>query len=159
VALIFGTERTGLTNADLQRCQAAVHIPADPAFSSLNLAAAVQVLSYELRVAQLARGTAAAPGRERDEPPATLAELEGFFEHLERALAAIDFFKGRAATTIMNRLRRLFHRAAPSPREVMILRGILADAERMARLADASLAQDPNAMATRGDPVPPDPNV
>ena len=142
-ALVFGNERVGLSNDELHRCHAAVHIPSDPGYGSLNLAAAVQVLSYELRLA--ARGTGAAAGaaapeapREPGERPATAQELEGLFGHLQRALAAIDFFKGRSPATIMRRLRRLYFRADLSEREVMILRGILADAERMARLAGAA---------------------
>ena len=144
-ALVFGNERTGLDNDDLQRCQAAVHIPTDAVFSSLNLAAAVQVLSYELRVAALDdEGGRSADPLAEGEPPATLGELEGYFDHLERALAAIDFFKGRAPDTIMRRLRRLYHRAELTRREVLILRGVLSDAERMARLA-SDRAADPGA--------------
>ena len=133
-ALVFGRERTGLTNEELQRCHAAIHIPANPDYSSLNIAAAVQVLSYELRLALLAGAPAAAPVA-ADEQPATQGELEGFFGQLEQALHDIDFHKGRAPEMVMQRLRRLFLRAAPDPREVRILRGILADAQRMARLA------------------------
>jgi tRNA (cytidine32/uridine32-2'-O)-methyltransferase len=135
VALLFGRERTGLTNDELQRCHAAVHIPANPEFSSLNLAAAVQVLSYELRGAALAQGAAPAPSAKRGELPATHAEMEGLFGHLAEALEAIDFHKGRSPKTVLRRLRRLLLRATPDPREVRILRGILSEAERMARLA------------------------
>lgn len=136
-ALLFGRERTGLTNEELQRCHMAVHIPADPAYSSLNIAAAVQVLSYELRVAALAASgvapvSSAAP---QEDPAATQGELEGFFGHLDATLADIDFHKGRAPEIVMQRLRRLFLRAAPDAREIRILRGILTDAQRMARLA------------------------
>lgn len=142
VAVLFGRERSGLENDELQRCHAAIHIPTSAEFSSLNLAAAVQVVAYELRVAQLADALDAAPiahgeGDDR-EPPASHAVLEGWFEHLDRALHAIDFHKGRSPETVMRRLRRLFFRAAPSEREIRILRGILADAERMARLAGES---------------------
>lgn len=140
VALVFGNERTGLTNEELQRCHAAVHIPADPTFSSLNLAAAVQVLAYELRVAALAdsgagsgAGSSAAPAGEPADPPASLGELEGFYEHLERTLADIDFHKGRAPENIMRRLRRLYFRALPTRREVLVLRGILSETQRAAR--------------------------
>jgi len=141
VALVFGNERTGLTNEELQRCHAAVHIPAEPAFSSLNLAAAVQVLAYELRVAALAgsgAGIPAAPTDEPADPPASLGELEGFYEHLERTLADIDFHKGRAPENIMRRLRRLYFRALPTRREVLVLRGILSEAQRAARLGGAT---------------------
>jgi tRNA (cytidine32/uridine32-2'-O)-methyltransferase len=138
VAMLFGRERSGLENEELQRCHLAIHIPTDPTFSSLNLAAAVQVMAYELRIAMLASQPAEAAAEPRD-APASHALMEGLFEHLDRTLHAIDFHKGRSPETVMQRLRRLFLRAAPDEREVRILRGILADAERMARLAqDAS---------------------
>lgn len=134
VALVFGRERTGLENDELQLCHAAIHIPANPAYSSLNLAAAVQVLAYELRMAVLASAAAPAPGDPR-EPPASHAELEGFFAQLADALDAIDFHKGRAPASAMRKLRRIFLRADLDGREVRILRGVLADVERMAMLA------------------------
>jgi tRNA (cytidine32/uridine32-2'-O)-methyltransferase len=137
IALLFGRERTGLTNEELQRCHAAVHIDANPDYSSLNLAAAVQVLCYELRVASLD-----APSRATDDmvspggdPPASQRELEGFFGHLDQTLIDIDFHKGRAPDVVMQRLRRLLLRATPDQRELRILHGVLADAQRMARLA------------------------
>lgn len=135
VALVFGCERTGLTNAELQYCHAAVHIPANPAYGSLNLAAAVQVLCYEVRLAMLASRDDAAPARSAGEVPVTQAQMEALFAHFEQALRAIDFHKGRAPDTVLRRLRALFGRAQPDAREVRILHGILADAERMARLA------------------------
>ena len=142
VALVFGRERTGLTNDELQLCHASVHIPANPDYSSLNLAAAVQVLSYELRLALLeaAPAQAPAPGSETaaEEPrdlPASHAEMEGFFAQLAETLDAIDFHKGRAPESAMRKLRRLYLRAGLDAREVRILRGILADAQRMATLA------------------------
>ena len=139
VALVFGRERTGLENHELQRCHASVGIPADPAYSSLNLAAAVQVLAYELRLASLGdeTGTLAgmAPAPEPEEPPATADELERLFGHLDQALADIDFHKGKPPEMVMSRLRRLFLRAGLDTREVRILRGILSEAQRMARLA------------------------
>lgn len=141
VAVLFGRERSGLDNDELQRCHAAIHIPTDPAFSSLNLAAAVQVLAYELRVAAFEAAPADALPPDEDaelEPAAALGKLEALFAHLDVALHAIDFHKGRSPETVMRRLRRLFFRAAPSEREIRILHGILADAERMARLAGES---------------------
>lgn len=137
VAILFGRERTGLSNEELQRCHAAVHIPTDPAFSSLNVAAAVQVLSYELRLALLDADAAAAPPPVPvdDEPPASHDQLERFFGHLDETLVDIDFHKGRASDIVMRRLRRLFLRARPDERELRILRGILAEAQRMARMA------------------------
>ncbi|MEO6365275.1 MAG: RNA methyltransferase [Luteimonas sp.] len=145
VAIVFGRERTGLDNDELQLCHAALHIPSDPAFSSLNLAAAVQVLGYELRLALLEHASRAQPdvahGRAlpadaaTPEPVASHAELEGFFAQLADTLDAIDFHKGRAPDSAMRKLRRLFLRADLETREVRLLRGILADAQRMAVLA------------------------
>jgi tRNA (cytidine32/uridine32-2'-O)-methyltransferase len=134
VALVFGRERTGLSNDEYELCHAAVHIPANPDYSSLNLAMAVQVLSYEIRLAALAAVPATVVG-ERQEPPASHAEMESFFAQLADTLDAIDFHKGRAPESAMRKLRRLFLRAQPDTREVRILRGVLADAQRMARLA------------------------
>lgn len=135
VALVFGRERTGLSNEELQLCHAAVHIPADPAYSSLNLAAAVQVLAYELRLALLASVDEAPVAGGGDEPPAVHAQLEGFFGQLAETLEAIDFHKGRAPESALRKLRRLYLRARPSEAEVRLLRGVLSDAQRMARLA------------------------
>ncbi len=144
VALMFGSERVGLSNADLSRCDAAVHIPTDPGFSSLNVAQAVQVLCYEIRVAAYADAPVVAapvaPVHDVGDLNATLAEMEGYFGHLEQTLADIDFLKGRSARVIMQRLRRMFLRASLSQREVQILRGILSDAQRQARLARAAQA-------------------
>ena len=138
VALVFGRERTGLDNEELQLCHAAVHIPSDPAFSSLNLAAAVQVLAYELRCAVL-DGDDRAGAVARTAPPgagaATHAELEGLFAQLAEALEQIDFHKGRAPDSAMRKLRRLYLRANLDSAEIRLLRGVLADTQRMARLA------------------------
>ncbi len=139
VALVFGRERTGLDNHELQLCHAAVHIPSDPSFSSLNLAAAVQVLAYELRLALLEGADAAAPltpASGSDASPASHAELEGFFAQLGETLDAIDFHKGRTPESALRKLRRIFLRADMNAREVRLMRGVLADAQRMARLAE-----------------------
>jgi tRNA (cytidine32/uridine32-2'-O)-methyltransferase len=159
VAVVFGRERTGLENEELQLCHAAVHIPANPDYSSLNLAAAVQVLAYELRVSAIgmpgidppmapvmepapvhdappAGVREPEPGRE---PPATHAELEGFFSQLADTLDAIDFHKGRTPAAAMRKFRRLYLRAGLDAREVRLLRGMLADAQRMADIAAGRL--------------------
>jgi tRNA (cytidine32/uridine32-2'-O)-methyltransferase len=138
VAIVFGNERTGLENDELMRCHAAVHIPADPEFSSLNLAQAVQVLAYELRVASVAAPAHEPADADERDPAATVEQLEHFFSHLAQTLDDIDFHKGRSPRTIMKRLRRLFLRADLEQREVRILRGILDDAQRMARIARES---------------------
>ncbi|GAB3506573.1 RNA methyltransferase [Pseudoxanthomonas daejeonensis] len=135
VALVFGRERTGLTNEELQLCHASVHIPSDPAFSSLNLAAAVQVLAYELRLALLAAAPADAAIPRSDDLGATHEQVEGFFSQLAETLDAIDFHKGRSPDSAMRKLRRLFLRTDLTVNEVRLLRGVLADAQRMARLA------------------------
>jgi len=136
VAIVFGNERTGLENEELNLCHGAVHIASDPDFSSLNLAQAVQVVAYELRMAMLGETApviAAVPAS-GDEAPASAEAMEGFFQHLGQTLDDIEFHKGRSPVTIMQRLRRLFLRAAPDERELRVLRGILADAQRMAKL-------------------------
>lgn len=141
VAVVFGRERTGLDNEELQLCHAAVHIPSDPAFSSLNLAAAVQVVSYELRCTLL-DGNITAPAAARTPPPgegaATHAELEGLFGQLAETLEQIDFHKGRAPESAMRKLRRMYLRANLDSAEVRLLRGVLTDTQRMASLAQAS---------------------
>jgi tRNA (cytidine32/uridine32-2'-O)-methyltransferase len=133
VALVFGNERTGLENEELARCHAMVRIPSVDDFSSLNLSQAVQVMAYELRVAMLGETPALPPVR--DEPPADAAQMEQFYVHLAQTLDEIEFHKGREPTTIMLRLRKLFQRAQPDERELRVLHGILADAQRMAGLA------------------------
>ena len=136
VALVFGNERSGLENDELARCHAMVRIPSVDDFSSLNLAQAVQVMAYELRVALLGDAPAAAPPMD-DEPPADAAQMEQFYRHLAQMLDDIEFHKGRAPTTIMLRLRKLYQRAQPSERELRVLHGMLADAQRMAALAQS----------------------
>jgi tRNA (cytidine32/uridine32-2'-O)-methyltransferase len=134
VALVFGNERTGLENEELARCHAMVRIPSVDDFSSLNLSQAVQVMAYELRVALLGESISAPPPV-HDEPPADAMQMERFYEHLAQTLDDIDFHKGRSPTTIMLRLRKLFQRAQMDERELRMLHGILADAQRMAQLA------------------------
>jgi len=130
---VFGNERTGLENDELMSCHAAVHIPSVEDFPSLNLAQAVQLLAYELRLALLDQTPAVV--EEPREPLASIEELEHFFGHLAQMLDDIDFHKGRSPMTIMKRLRRLFLRTGLEQREVRILRGIFDDAQRMSRLA------------------------
>jgi len=139
VALVFGCERTGLENEDLQRCHATVCIPANPDYASLNLAAAVQVLAYEHRMATLtgqsdAKGLpeeTAAVLVEADEAPATHEDMERFFGHLSQLMEQVDFHKGRAPEMVTSRLRRLYLRANMDVREIKILRGLFSDTQRM----------------------------
>lgn len=122
VALVFGRERTGLTNEELGRCHLLVNIPANPAYASLNLAAAVQVLCYELMLAR--HEAPAAAGSET--PLATADEMERFYEHLESAALETGFLDPANPKHLMRRLRRLFNRAQPDQNEINILRGLLA---------------------------------
>lgn len=121
-ALVFGPERSGLSNAELDLCQAIVYIPANPDYSSLNLAAAVQLLAWELRAAQGARADAPPP----ECPPASVEEMELFYDHLQRVLTASGFLDAGNPRNLMRRLRRLFNRARLDENELNILRGILA---------------------------------
>lgn len=123
VAVIFGPEKSGLSNDDLDRCHTLLTIPTDPGFSSLNLAMAVQVMSYELRLAQM---NPAADDAVRETPLATGEELENFYTHLEVVLTASGFLDPDNPRHLMRRLRRLFARALPDQNEINILRGILA---------------------------------
>ena len=136
VALVFGNERTGLENDELSRCHAMVRIPSVDDFSSLNLSQAVQVVAYEIRMALVAE-QAKEPEvmTDPDEAPADAEQVERFFTHLAETLDDIEVHKGRSPTTIMLKLRKLFLRARPELRELRILHGILADAQRMADMA------------------------
>lgn len=135
VAIVFGREDSGLTNDELQRCHYHMHIPADPAYSSLNLAMAVQVMAYELRKCYLASERTGAQWRLPKTPeddgwdaaPASVAEVDGFIDHLEKMLIAIEFHDPDRPRQLMPRLRRLFQRARLDRMELNILRGILKD--------------------------------
>jgi len=120
VALLFGTEMSGLTNEEMGKAQVLVNIPANPDFSSLNLAAAVQVTAYELVVA----AQSFVP-EVQVEQPAPYNQLEGYYQHLEKTLFEIGFFTTQNPARLMQRLRRLYARARPEREEVNILRGIL----------------------------------
>jgi len=120
VALLFGTEMSGLTNEEMGKAQLGVNIPASPDFSSLNIAAAVQVMAYELNVAAESFRPAA-PGIE----PATHERVEGLYAHLEKTLFEIGFFTTQNPARLMQRLRRLYSRTRLEDEEINILRGIL----------------------------------
>jgi len=122
VALVFGSEMSGLSNADLARCTLAATIPSNPAYGSLNLAAAVQVVCYELRVAAVGGDVWRAPRF----APATADEVEALYTHATRTLTAMRFLDPRMPKRLLPRLRRLFGRAGLEKEEVNILRGILA---------------------------------
>lgn len=139
VALVFGREYAGLTNEELQRCQYHVHIPSNPEFSSLNLAAAVQVLVYEVRMAFLAAENL--PTKQEklettamlDAVPVTADELERYYAHLEETLVQIGFLDPEKPRHLMARLRRLYGRSEISKLEMNILRGILTETQKATR--------------------------
>ena len=123
VALLFGRERTGLSNPELERCHYLAHIPTHPGFGSLNLAAAVQLFAYEIRQAHLAREGRPREGEARD--LVTAEAMEGFHQHLATTLFELGFADPRQSNKLLRRLRRLFNRAQLDWEELNILRGIL----------------------------------
>lgn len=129
VALLFGNETSGLSNDELLRCQRLAHIPANPAYSSLNLAAAVQVACYELAAGA---GTVALPASGSGEA-ATGEDLEGFFAHLESSVHEAGYVDPGNPGRFMERMRRLFARSGLERSEVRVLRGMLAAFEKKMR--------------------------
>jgi TrmH family RNA methyltransferase len=132
VALVFGREQSGLSNEELSFCHGMVRIPADPEFSSLNLAAAVQLIGYELRLAAEPATNAPMEGEESTRR-VTAAELEQLYAHLEACMVDVGFMKPEQPRRLMLRLRRLFNRAALDENEYNILRGVLAAAQQAAK--------------------------
>ncbi len=131
IAVLFGRERHGLTNEEMQRCNFLVNIPTNPEYGSLNIAQAVQIMAYELRLAAITAaggeiGVALPPA---DWEPVDGAQMEMLFEHLEQTLLDIEFLNPRQPKKLMMRLRRLFNRARPDQNEMNILRGILRAAQ------------------------------
>lgn len=122
IAILFGREQSGLTNEELQRCHLHIHIPANSDYSSLNLAAAVQVITYELRMLHTDKTI---ESQHWDYRLATTDEMEKFFNHLQEVLIEINFLKLHAPRKLMTRLRRLFFRTRPDVMEMNILRGML----------------------------------
>ncbi|MDE5306957.1 tRNA (cytosine(32)/uridine(32)-2'-O)-methyltransferase TrmJ [Providencia stuartii] len=134
VAIIFGRERIGLTNEELQKCQYHLYIPTNPEYGSLNLAMAVQLVSYEIRMAYLALEEKNAVNSEEDEveyPP--VEDIERFYVHLESVLNESGFIRKAHPGLIMNKLRRLYTRAHIETQELHILRGILTSMEKWAK--------------------------
>lgn len=128
VAILFGRESSGLSNEQIDHCNCVVNIPTNPAFSSLNLAAAVQVVSYEIY-----RQAVADKPVIREQPPIPLAshsDLELLYEHFERAMTRVGFYDPARPRRVQRRLRRLFNRAELDQNELNILRGFLAAIER-----------------------------
>ena len=121
VAVIFGTENSGLTNKELDLCHILMTIPGNPDYFSLNVASAIQVFAYQNFVSNIQ-----IEFENSNNELASFQELEGFYEHLEQVLKHIDYFdENRPKSLLMRRLRRLFGRSYPEKEEVAILRGIL----------------------------------
>lgn len=135
VALMFGTEMSGLSNAELDLCQVLMHIPANPGYSSLNLAAAVQVVAYELRQA----ASSLVPDSEATillatKPLARHEEMERFYQELEQVLIEVDFLNPAMPRRLMVRMRRLFARAQPEREEFDMLMGVLKQVRKTAAM-------------------------
>ena len=131
MALLFGREDRGLTNDELQKCHYHVHIPSNPEYSSLNLATAVQVLAYEVRMASLADEQGNLPPlTDWDQPPVTAGDLEYFHEHLAETMADLKFYDPENPKQLITRMRRLFNRVRMDEMEVSILRGLLSAVQR-----------------------------
>ena len=141
VALVFGRENHGLSNDELQRCHYHIHIPSNADYSSLNLAMAVQIMCYEMRMSYLKglEPEAQRPYLEAieqpgdagwDVAPATVGDVEGFFGHLEHVLEEIHFHRRENPRQLMARLRRLFQRSKMDYMEVNILRGVLSAVQK-----------------------------
>lgn len=121
-AILFGREHSGLTNEELERCHHLLHIPCDPEFSSLNVAAAVQIVAYELFLATRQRSV----GEKAGQALATAGEMESFYGHLERTLYDVRFLhEKKTGPSVMRRLKRIFNRAMLEKKEIHLLRGIL----------------------------------
>lgn len=131
VALVFGTEMSGLSNAELDQCQLLAMIHANPGYSSLNLAQAVQVVAYEARIAALGAEANEITVSEDAAKLSSHEEIEGYFQHLETTLIEIGFLDVKEPKRLMRRLRLLFTRARLQKEEVNIMRGILKEIQKV----------------------------
>ena len=148
VGIVFGRESAGLSNEEIDLCQALVRVPTEACFNSLNVAAALQIVAYELRSAAIA--AIAASGQDIEPPaaattpgsqpqpqpqpqPATAGEIDGLYRHLHETLVEIDFLDPKEQKPLMRRLMRLFNRAGLERSEIHILRGILSATQKTSR--------------------------
>jgi tRNA (cytidine32/uridine32-2'-O)-methyltransferase len=132
VAVVFGREDRGLTNEELQVCNLHLHVPTHEDYPSLNLAMAVQIVAYELRMRALDDEIPEDPTDEWDAPFSTAENMERFYQHLEETLVQIGFLDPAAPRQLMTRLRRLYGRVRLDEMELNILRGILTETQRAA---------------------------
>ena len=133
VAILFGREDRGLLNEELQRCNLHCHIPTHESYASLNLAMAVQIVAYELRMTALAGASGGPEDADWDTPFASVGEMALFYAHLEETLVEIGFLNPEAPRQLMPRLHRLFNRVRLDQMELNILRGILTETQKSAR--------------------------
>ena len=125
IAIVFGRENSGLTNEELEKCNVLLHIPTNPDFSSLNIAAAVQVVCYEFRMALNSEKIKASKGnKHRFDVLADASKMDGMYNHLYESLDHLEFFGDHNPDVVMRRLKGLFNRASTTKREVSIIRGI-----------------------------------
>ncbi|CAM3054855.1 methyltransferase [Legionella steigerwaltii] len=127
IAIVFGREHAGLTNEELLKCHYHIHIPSNPEYASLNLAQAVQIVAYELRMKLLAPKAEVAL---RQDEYATADEIEQFYEHLKKVFIEIQFLKASNPRRLMQRVRRLFNRVNLEKMEVNLLRGMLSQVQK-----------------------------
>jgi len=150
IAILFGREKSGLSNEELQRCHVHMEIPGNPEYPVLNVASAIQVVCYELRRQWLAAGHMPADNAPQmpvelvrwDDIPASADQLEKFFVHCEQTLLEIGFFEADTPKKLMARVRRLFMRARPDERELRMLRGILSSAQQAARMPGSTAGKE-----------------
>ncbi|MCL4167707.1 UNVERIFIED_CONTAM: hypothetical protein GTU68_044868 [Idotea baltica] len=134
VAILFGRESSGLTNEELAVCQHLVHIPTNPDYSSLNVASAVQILSYECRLAtinlQQSESDTNEKGIDRDDEWVSADDLDSYYEHLKQVMVDVNFLDPKNPRYLLPRLRRLYSRAGISRSEMNILRGMLSSIQK-----------------------------
>ncbi len=141
VAILFGTERIGLTNEELDCCHTLINVPTNPEYGSLNVASAVQIMSYELRLAELSEDegarkallSSAAPNEKEDSDFATSDEFEGMIAHAEKMMVDVDFIDPNHPEKLLRQIRSMFNRIRLTKREINILRGIYAAAQKKAK--------------------------
>lgn len=131
VAILFGREDSGLSNLEMDKCHYLAHIPSNPDYCSLNIAAAVQVFAYEFLMAANLKADVALEGYKHEQ--ATADQMEGFYTHLQEGLIDIAFLETTKNARFMRRMRRLFNRTELDVREIDILRGVLTAAQRQAK--------------------------
>lgn len=133
IALVFGQENSGLTNSELDKCHYLAQIPVNPEYGSLNLAAAVQIFCYEIRLAQLQPDLVVEKLPVNISAPANQQEFEGFFHQLETTLLEIEFLKLEDNQKMLRKLRQLYKKANLTAAEISILRGILTATQKQTK--------------------------